>query len=59
MGFVTDAGRPEQSVITTTLGRAVEDSEGLKTPTTAIVGQVVSLRPEMMGDSEDTGAAIA
>jgi uroporphyrin-III C-methyltransferase / precorrin-2 dehydrogenase / sirohydrochlorin ferrochelatase len=59
VGFVTDAGRPEQSVITTTLGRAVEDSEGLKTPTTAIVGQVVSLRPEMMGESEDTGAAIA
>lgn len=59
VGFITDAGRPDQQVRTTTLGRAEIDGEGLKTPTTAVVGGVVEVRSQLRGEDEERGAAIA
>ncbi len=52
VAFITDAGRAEQTVATTTLARALEDSQELKTPTTAVVGEVVNLRQAMHGEGE-------
>ena len=54
VGFVTDAGRPEQRVLVTTLGEAVTFAveQELRTPTTAIIGHVVQLREVLRGEDD-------
>ena len=49
VAFVTNAGRANQRVLISSVARAVEDARthDLKTPTTAIIGEVVRLRAEM------------
>lgn len=50
VAFVTWAARPEQRVLVTTLGQALQDStaHGLRSPTVAIAGHVVALRSAIL-----------
>ncbi len=59
IAFVTEAGRPEQSVLVSTLGCAVDDAAKaeLRTPTTAVIGEVVTLREVLRGEDEHAATA--
>ena len=52
VAFITDAGRADQRVLVSALGRApaAASEAGLRTPTTAIVGDVVRLRAQIRGE---------
>ncbi len=60
VAFVTEASTERQSVLTTTVGRAVEDAEaaGVASPSVAVVGEVVRLR-ETLGRGMQAGEETA
>ena len=51
VAFITWAGRPEQRVLVTTVAAALEDARraGLRSPTVAVLGEVVRLRGHIVG----------
>ncbi len=50
VALITSAGRPDQTVRFTTVAQAEQDAEGLRTPTTCVIGEVVQVAAQMQSD---------